>query len=715
MRLSVVINQQNKKRKKPNLVDPVYPLNQIEEIQYFDSYLLPLSEKNNLQSALDEYGSIRLEKGDYRGTSISISSNQKIYGHPSLQSIVPNITIKAGSTGIILDHLFCNDNSIILEAGAEINNCKLKSIKWGVLIANNSRFSNNEFINFGGIIRWDCSTSGYFRNNKIIKHQTGTASNLLVMRGNSSTPSYGNVHVHTNFLTPWGDTTDMSNIQTSTFVGIDAEGWNLKGEGIKPMFKASNFGNLKITDFGGANDYSEVITGAYEIDAINTFILNKEIKTNLDKISANNNISLFNGLGTYGRLSGTVTGFELLGNNNDSKTITYNGVEQTVPITNPATISQIKNSILTPQYTPWNKPNWETLPDPLGINWQIDRIGKPDSRAYIQNLIDTNKIAELPEGIFYISSTLFLPLDREHGIIGKGTAKTVICALTDTFPLISLTGGQDDNFTLANITLQGGTKGIYSSQDYGNQHMSFLWLKYVIFRNQTNGIHLKQMIGFDNNFLDHVDFVNCGIGFYQEALQGGDSDHSSFVDKTAFYECQFINCNNPISMIATRADNLNAWINCNFNTGDVAFKLNHNNFPMIVNSNLSNYTGENVIQSEKISLYNCDISNNNVTKSTIKAISINLEGCNCTDDINLMGSVIFNSVNAFIVNSKIKGNVSTLPIDLDWNSEFNACFVNSTLESNTALSKFISYIKQNNPRVVIDEFSNPYPQLLVTQ
>jgi hypothetical protein len=34
---------------------------------------------------------------------------------------------------------------------------------------------------------------------------------------------------------------------------------------------------------------------------------------------------------------------------------------------------------------------------------------KPDSTAYIQNLIDTNGIAELPEGVFYISSTLLLP------------------------------------------------------------------------------------------------------------------------------------------------------------------------------------------------------------------------------------------------------------------------------------------------------------------
>jgi hypothetical protein len=49
-----------------------------------------------------------------------------------------------------------------------------------------------------------------------------------------------------------------------------------------------------------------------------------------------------------------------------------------------------------------------TLPDPLGANWRTERVGKPDSTAYIQNLINTNGIAE---GVFYISSTLLLPID----------------------------------------------------------------------------------------------------------------------------------------------------------------------------------------------------------------------------------------------------------------------------------------------------------------
>jgi hypothetical protein len=66
---------------------------------------------------------------------------------------------------------------------------------------------------------------------------------------------------------------------------------------------------------------------------------------------------------------------------------------------------------------------------PVRANWRTERVGKPDSTAYIQNLINTNGIAELPEGVFYISSTLLLPIDNaaiKQGIQGKGTGKTVI-------------------------------------------------------------------------------------------------------------------------------------------------------------------------------------------------------------------------------------------------------------------------------------------------
>lgn len=687
--------------------------NQAEEIAYFNAYVLPVTQKATIQQALDKYGSVRLEKGDYSGVNIVMRSNQKLYGHPSL-NLFSNITVAAGSTGVVIEYLLPADKTITLEAGAVISNCTFKSIKWATLKATNATFENNSFINFGGPILIDCSQSGYFRNNKFIKHQSGGITTLLTMKGNTATPSYGNVHLHTNFLTPHGDTTEMSNLQSATFVGIDAEGWNLTGAETKAMFKATGIGNVKITDLGGGNSYSAVKTGAYDIDAANAFILNKKLNTASDVISARTNMTLISALGGYKR-TGTGTGYDLWGNLDNSNSIKYNNVEQTAPISNSTVLANISSSILGTKYTPWPRPTWETLPDPLGANWRTDRVGKPDSTTYIQNLINNAGIADLPEGVFYISSTLKIPLDKNHGIIGKGTGKTIIVGLKDDFPLISLTGGQDANFILAHLTLQGGNTGIYSSQNFGTQHMSFVWLKYVVFRDQTNGFHLDKMMGFDNNFFDNISFVNCNKGFFQDPLVGGVSDNSSFVDKTMFYRGQFINCNTAVSMLATRADNLNAWVDCKFSGGQTALNLSGNNYPLAANSDFSNFTGKNVITSGEISLYSSNFYNNSNTGATIKSVTSYIEGSTFSDSAPMFSSVLYNPVYASIVNSTITGSVTALTIDVDWNSKYYGIFMNNNFRANSALSKLLVNVKEGVSTVIINTASNPYPQLLVTQ
>ncbi|WP_338840244.1 hypothetical protein [Flavobacterium ginsenosidimutans] len=688
--------------------------NQPEETDYFNAHVVPVTQKATLQQALDTYGSVRLERGDYSGVDIVMKSNQKLYGHPSL-NLFSNITIAAGSTGVVIEYLLPADKTITLQAGGVISNCTLKSIKWATLKATNATFENNSFINFGGPILIDCSQSGYFRNNKFIKHQSGGLSTVLTMKGNSTTPSYGNVNLHTNFLTPHGNTTDMDNLKTATFVGIDAEGWNLTGDGTYAMFKASNMGNVKITDLGGGNSYSTVRTGAYDIDAANISILNKKLNTEFDVISARSNMTLVGALGGYKRGSGTVTGYDLWGNLDNSNSVKYNSTEQTAAITNSTILANLSSSILGTKYTPWARPNWETLPDPLGANWRTDRVGKPDSTTYIQNLINNSGIADLPEGVYYISSTLKIPLDKSHGIMGKGTGKTVIVGLTDDFPLISLTGGQDANFVLAHLTLQGGNTGVYSSQNYGTQHMSFVWLKYVVFRDQTNGFHLDKMMGFDNNFFDNISFVNCNKGFYQDALVGGVSDNSSFVDKTMFYRGQFINCTTAVSMLATRADNLNAWVDCKFDGGDTALNLSANNYPLAANSDFTNFKGKNVISSGEISFYSSNFYNNSNTGSTIKAIATYLEGCTFSDSAPMFSSVLYNPVYSYIVNSTITGSVTALTIDGDWNSKYYGIFMNNTFRANTTLSKLLVNVKEGTSTVIINTASTPYPQLLVTQ
>ncbi|NDP28091.1 MAG: fibronectin type III domain-containing protein [Flavobacterium sp.] len=689
--------------------------NQLEEIEYFKAYLLPLAQKATLQSALDTYGSVRLERGDYSGVNIVMKSNQKLYGHPSLNK-VSNITIAAGSTNVRLEDLVPADSFITLQPGGVISGCTFKSIKWATLVGTNVMFENNSLINFGGVIRIDCSQSGYFRNNKIIKHQTGTVSNLLVLKGNSATPSYGNVSLHTNFLTPHGNTTDIAGLQSLTFVGLDAEGWNLTGEGTKALISASNMGSVKITDFNGANSYSQVITPSFDIDAKDVYFINKSMNLPSDVLSLRTNMFVINGAGQYVRKAGTVTGFDLLGNLNNSNAIKYNGVEQTSSISNSTVNSSLSSTILGTQHTPWVRPTWETLPDPLGANWKTNRVGKPDQTSYIQGLINTKGIAELPVGTFYIGSTLKLPIDSNHGIIGQGTGKTVIVGLTDDFPLISLTGGQDANFILSYLTLQGGSKGIYASQDFGTQHIAYQNMKFVVFRNQNYGIELKQIRGLDNNFLENLGFVDCTIGFFQNPLTpyANNIDTSSFVDKTMFYKNQFINCGTAVSMLATRADNLDAWVDCKFDRGQKAINLANQNTPLIANCDFSNYTGANVITSSSISMYNSNVFNNSITGSTIRAISTNIEGCNFLDNAPMFSPVLYNTINNHIINSTITGNVVVnVPSNQGFGLE-SAVYVNSKFLANPTLSKLLVNVKAGVPTVIINTTPNPYPQLLVT-
>jgi hypothetical protein len=691
--------------------------NQPEEVAYFSAYVLPLAQKANIQTALNTYGAIRLEKGDYSGVNITMSSNQKIFGAPSFQSKISNITIAAGSTGVVLEDLFPVDKTITLQAGGAISGCTFKSIKWCTLTGTNVMFENNTLINYLGNISLNCSTSGYIRNNKVIRHQSG-GTNSLILKGNITTPSYGNTNLWTNFLTPHGDTTELDGLQSQNFVGLDSESWNYTNEGTKAMFYAQKMGNLKIADLNGGTA-SQFKTPAFDIDATDLFLFNRVLAYPTDILSLRSNVFLVGGKSdAYTRKAGTVTGFDLSGDAGNNQIVKYNGVQVTAPISNTASITSVSNAILGIEHAPWARPTWNTLPNPLGTTWATDRNGKPDSKTYIQNLIDTNRIAELPKGIYYIGSTLLVPADKNHGIVGTGTGETVICGLTDDFPLISIKGGYgvDGSIVLSYLTLQGGNTGLYASTEYGGLNIAYQSMKFVVFRNQINAIHLNKTGGFDNNFFDNIAFIDCDKGFFQEPTPGTSGEsNSAYVDKTVFYNNQFINCKTAISMRATRANNLNAWINCKFDGGKIALDLANNNAPIIANCDIKNYSGTNVITSNAISIYNTNVYNNNVSNSTLAVIDVNIEGCNFLDNTKMFSPILYNSMHHHIANSKITGDaVVKITSGQGYYPQY-AVFSNSSLLANPTISKLLVNVKDAVPIVIINTAPNPYPQLLVTQ
>ena len=682
--------------------------NQIEEIAYFNAYLLPLSQKATIQSALDTYGAVRLEKGDYSGVNIVMHSNQRLYGHPSISS-TSNITIASGSSNVVIQNLRPAPNqalTVTFQAGGVISNCTIKTMKYCDIQATNATIENNTFIDIIGAIRFDCSVSGYFRNNKIIKHQVQGTSNMLVMKGNSATSSYGNVNLHSNYLSSTGITTDINNLQSSTFVGIDCETY---GGLTKELFYAQNIGKMNLATIQGGIMYNSGF-GYYNIDATN-------FKSTANFGNSNTQSTITprtNYLNTFtysqpNRSTGTVTGFDLHKDINN-QSLYYNNIEQLNTILDANEITKLSNFILDTQYTPWVRPNWETLPDPLGANWRTDRIGKTDQKAYIQGLINTNGIAELPEGVFYIGSTLNIPADSSHGIIGQGTGKTVIVGLTDTFPLITVDTGDFGNLTLSNLTLQGGSVGLYANRQ------TLLWayqnLNFLVFRDQVYGIQLHQIYGFDNNFLDNVSFVNCGKGIFQDPLipyVNNVLEGCSYIDKTLFYKSQFINCTTGVSMQGTRANNMDAWVDCKFDGGGQAFNGGGDS-TIFANCDFTNYTGASVLETNSLFIYNSNFYNNTVTGAILNSMSNDFEGCNFLDNINLFTPNADNAILCNIVNSTVTGSISVGSA-----RSINATLVNSRLLSNSTLSKLLVNVKQGTPLVVINATPNPYPQLLVTQ
>ena len=161
-------------------------------------------------------------------------------------------------------------------------------------------------------------------------------------------------------------------------------------------------------------------------------------------------------------------------------------------------------------------------------------------------------------------------------------------------------------------------------------------------------------------------------------------------------------------MIATRADNLNAWINCKFDNNQSALTLSGHNFAIAANCDFANNTGNYTISGE-LSLYNCKFQGNTPTKATFMSKLVFIEGCNFLDSAKMFPEEIHYLSSYYILNSTITGNVNkTYGIN-------QAVYVNSNLLANPTLSKLLVNVKDNIPTVLINATPKPYPQLLVTQ
>lgn len=86
-------------------------------------------------------------------------------------------------------------------------------------------------------------------------------------------------------------------------------------------------------------------------------------------------------------------------------------------------------------------------------------------------------------------------------------------------------------------------------------------------------IFLDSIYGWDNNFLDNINFINCGTAIMQRPnplYKGGDVPGTTYMDKNVCYRCQFEHNTIALDMPGKRGNGLNAFIDSQFkNNGKV--------------------------------------------------------------------------------------------------------------------------------------------------
>ncbi|MGC6431124.1 MAG: fibronectin type III domain-containing protein [Jejuia sp.] len=687
-----------------------------QEIAYFDAFEVDPSQSANLQSLLNTHGAIRLKAGDYTNSgTITMTSNQRIYGwiKQNGTTLGGDINIVAGSTNIHIENINAS-NEIRFMPGAPITNCTIKSVYYSEIECIGCQMEDNEFVDLNRVkVNIDCASSGFFRNNTWIRVFAQSTDDHVRMIGNDVTPSYGNVEISRNLLNSGGNTSEYRNIDNHNLVGTDAEHWNNRSGTANSAWYFRDIGTLKFFNSFGWS--SPAKGGEFDIEADKAILARRFIgSNNAPKIQAGTDLLYIHGNRDRPSLNGDAWGF--FGHHN-GRASDINGSDVSSAVTG-SDAARLNNLIFDTKKTPFKRPNLPILPNPTGANWANDRVGQTDQSAFIQNLINTNGVAELDEGIYYISQPLRITKNR--GIIGKGTGKTAIVGITDDFPLIiaqdNLNSEQTNvTYPLAYLTLQGGSQGLHINPiNKANHRLQITsWvIKHVVFRNQNYGINFDKFYAVDNTLINNVNFIDCNTAWFQDPLLphptgSGEYNQNMYIDKTLFYECQFIGNREALHMDqnGARPNNLNAWVNCKFENNDLVMRLSSNNAMFMANCDFTNNNGTYLFNgASAMSFYSCNFKNNSVN-ALFNTIRIYAEGCNFDDNIDFFNG---GGKTVYLWNSNVSSNFNL-------NSINQGFFINNEISNNTLLSKPMVEVVDGNALTILDGNVNPYPQLLVKQ
>jgi hypothetical protein len=216
-----------------------------------EPYFLPVSQKAQLQSALDTYGTVRLEAlGDYSigNPDLVLRSNQKLIG--SVRTKTPNIIVQPGTTNA---YVYSVDANITFPEGLAPTT-KNTFFRVNDVTVNNAVVEDNTFV---ATKRIDVDTykQGYFRNNTLYRALAHIWSPSLKLVGDVNQNSYGNKFFAFNFLFPAADSAIIENQGDFKLFGADLETWNSRNEATKAgTIYVRNTGRVELTAINAGFD-----------------------------------------------------------------------------------------------------------------------------------------------------------------------------------------------------------------------------------------------------------------------------------------------------------------------------------------------------------------------------------------------------------------------------------------------------------------------------
>lgn len=685
-----------------------------------DAFLVMPEQRGELQALLDAHGTIRLVPGgDYRTggpATVRVGDAQAILSLG--RSVFPDVLVAAGTEGAKVRGL--QNARIRFEPGAVTRgNCFL-SMRGSGIESEGASVERNSFVDFGQTaIDIDNAAGGFFRDNRLIKinsHGNDVAVSLI---GNADRSSGGNVFLLTDSQTPGGAPFLVEGQSDVTFVGVNAEAFNWRGIASEPyLFRVRNTGTFRGSYFVGTSRVGAAMFPMLDMDAEHVYLHRTGSDLEAPQV----------------RLGASVESFVSWENQWDDADIddrAAGGLRLRILETQEAPAVRLNGEVLTGAPAdatamseallderpgaPWQIPPFAAIPDPTGPDWEARRMGMMDERAAIQAMLDAPAgVAMLEPRTYYIGGSLVL--GQGDRLIGSGMGRTAIVALDPSISLVRVEWGDPSGcgaitagFMLAELTLQGGESGIESS--FPGMQINQAVLSHVTFRDMSEaGIFISGTYGWDNNFFDHLNFVDCAFGVHQEGINRpadscygiGEWSTMSYIDKTVFYRNQFVRCGRAVVLNPTRANNLDAFVETRFADGGTAIEMHSGNSgTMIASCVFENNNGNPVVRGPA-PLVNCSFVADRGT--SMVAAHADMEGCTfrrgTSTSATIFGDVIPGDVR-FTSYVNIAHSDSDMPIGLvEETVPIGGLYLNNTMPAEETMRErmtVLDYRAQGTP------------------